>query len=77
MSISEEMIGYIFRDRNNGFMIDTGPKEYPSSEILSLEIWDGEKFVPAIKEEIKVPEMSGVKARFRVLGELVGEDNMI
>lgn len=66
MSISKGLIGYIFPDPNGGFMIDTGPKEYPSSGILSFEIWDGDKFVPAIKEEIKVPEMSGVKARFNV-----------
>ncbi|WP_103110836.1 hypothetical protein [Brevibacillus reuszeri] len=66
MKKETEKIGYIFRDRTGDFMIDTGPVEYQSSEVLFLEIWDGEKFIPAMKEEIRFPQMSGVKARFRV-----------
>ncbi|MEK8217213.1 hypothetical protein [Paenibacillus sp. FSL L8-0463] len=66
MSNKEELIGYIFPARDGGFMIDTGPKEYSSSRIVSFEIWDGEKFVPAIKEEVMIPQMSGTKARFNV-----------
>lgn len=61
-----ELIGYIFPSHGGSFMIDTGPNEYPSSMIESLEIWDGEKFVPAKKEDIRVPQMSGTKARFIV-----------
>ncbi|MGU3473196.1 hypothetical protein ACLBWT_18870 [Paenibacillus sp. D51F] len=66
MSNKEGLIGYIFPARDGGFMIDTGPEEYSSSCIISFEIWDGEKFVPAIKEEIMIPQMSGTKARFNL-----------
>ena len=48
--MNENLIGYIFPSRDGGFMIDTGPLEYPSSMIESFEIWDGTKFVAAREE---------------------------
>lgn len=64
--MNENLIGYIFPSRDGGFMIDTGPLEYPSSMIESFEIWDGTKFVAAEKKDIRVPQMSGTKVRFKV-----------
>ncbi|CAG7651409.1 hypothetical protein ACFQI7_28250 [Paenibacillus allorhizosphaerae] len=57
--------GYIFQSGSR-IVIDAGKLEYPISTVGNFEIWNGSEFVPAILDHIKVPEMSGTKARFKV-----------
>lgn len=59
--------GYIIPSPSeNNFVIDTGNIDFLLDSIESIEIWDGEKYVPSIKEDIKFPKMSGRRARFKV-----------
>lgn len=57
--------GWIFPSRGN-IVIDAGIKEYSLDSLESFEIWDGEKYVPSNKAEIKIPQMTGTRARFKV-----------
>ncbi|CAM4522613.1 hypothetical protein [Paenibacillus macerans] len=65
-----ENTGYIFKSGKGGFIVDTGPKEYHSSEIESLEIWNGEDFTPIHKDDVKIPGMTGVRVRFKLAKDL-------
>lgn len=59
------IVGYIFQSGSR-IVIDAGKLEYPISTVGNFEVWNGSEFVPATLDQIKVPEMSGVKARFQV-----------
>ncbi|MMZ58701.1 hypothetical protein D1872_206920 [compost metagenome] len=65
-----ENTGYIFKSSKGGFIVDTGSEEYHSSDIATIEIWDGTDFEPIHKDDVKIPGMTGARVRFKLSKDL-------
>lgn len=71
--MSEYITGSIFPSKGK-IVIDTGKNEYPLIERESFELWNGTEFVRANLSDIKIPQMTGIKARI-LLSQLLQRPN--